>query len=259
MNWLNTLERKFGNIAIPHLVRWVVLFNAIGYTLYHINPLFLSFFSLDSSKVMEGEVWRLVTFLFIPPDFDPLWIAFTLYFMFIMGEALEHEWGAFRLNFFYVVGMISTTVIAFFFRPGQIDSTYLNTNLFLAFATLFPEYVIYLFFIIPVKVKWLGILTGVFLFGSILLGSVPTKLAVIISLVNYFIFFGPSIYAEMKLRRKAVRARSRFNTDRSSQKSDSFHLCNVCKRTELDSNELVFRVAADGNEYCFEHLPKKTN
>src|ERR1051325_10954706 len=114
MKLISRLEHKLGRFAIPHLTMWVVLFNAIGYVLAWRSPDVAEMLFLDPAKVMQGEVWRLVTYLFIPPSFSPLLIAFVLYFFYMMGEALEHEWGAFRLNLYYLIGMVATTVIAFF-------------------------------------------------------------------------------------------------------------------------------------------------
>jgi len=173
----------------------------------------------------------------------------------LIGEGLEHEWGAFRFNLYYLIGMLTTTVIAFFLEPGEVDNTYLNTSLFLAFATIYPDFVIYLFFIIPVKVKWLGILSGLFLAATVLFGPLPSKLAVAASLANYFLFFGPSIKQQIILRRQVERNRERFRALQIKSPDETFHRCATCGRTEVSHSDLAFRVSDDGREYCVEHLP----
>ena len=256
MKLMDQWERRWGKWAIQHMTRWIVLFNALGYIIIHSNPQAQSFLLLDAGQVVQGEVWRLATYLFIPPSLSPIWIIFALYFIYLVGEGLEEEWGAFKLNVYYLVGMAATTLIAFFLQPGAVDNTYLNTSLFLAFATIYPEYVIYLFFIIPVKVKWLAWFTTGLLAVNVFVGTIPTKLAVLVSVANYFLFFGKAIWENIALRRQTSQLRARFREASHAEGEESFHRCVRCGRTELSHPDLVFRVAGDGEEYCVEHLAK---
>src|SRR5215210_5140441 len=123
MTFLDSLERRFGRFAIPGLIRIVVGFNALVFVLHKLNPGYLAMLDLIPARVLQGEVWRLVTYIFIPQfgsGFFPDWLSaiFYLGFLWFVGDGLEQAWGAFRLNLFYIVGMIGTTAAAFFFGEG---------------------------------------------------------------------------------------------------------------------------------------------
>ncbi len=257
MNWANQLERRFGKFAIHGLTRWIVLFNAMGYIALHLNPQMAEWLCMDGQAVLNGEWWRLFTYLFLPPNLSPLWIVFALYFTFMVGEGLEQEWGAFRLNLYYLIGMMATTVIAFFFTPGSVTNIYLNTSLFLAFATVFPNFEILLFFILPVKMKWMGLFTAVMLGFNFMVQPLGGKCAILISLANYFLFFASTIREQVGLRRQVARARSHYRAQALTSQDTSFHCCKICGKTEVSYPDMQFRVASDDEEYCLEHLPSK--
>src|SRR5436190_10768293 len=109
MNWINRLEMKFGHWAIPGLLRYVAALNALSFVLAMVNPQYLKFLYLDPNLVMQGEVWRLITYLFIPTlgGFFPGWFSMAFYVIYLMwvGDGLERAWGAFRLNLYYLIGM----------------------------------------------------------------------------------------------------------------------------------------------------------
>lgn len=261
MSWIDSLETKFGRLAIPGLLRIVVAFNALVYILYKMNPGFIGMLTLNPARVLHGEVWRLATYIFIPqfgglfPDF--LSVILYLWFLWFIGDGLEQSMGAFRLNLFYLVGMAGTTVAAFFFG-SSFSSAILNASLFYAFARYYPDIEIYLFFVLPVKVKWLAwisaffllVITPVMLPGSRMLYYI----SVMIMLANYLIFFGPEIWRDAGHRATVAQRRQKFENTRVPE-SEALHCCAVCKRTELTNPDLDFRVGPDGNDYCTEHLP----
>ncbi|MCX7824589.1 MAG: rhomboid family intramembrane serine protease [Verrucomicrobiae bacterium] len=254
MNWLDQLERRLGRYAIPGLVRIVIGLNALVWVLLHANREWYETLTLDPERVMQGEVWRLVSYLFIPPAMDAIWLALALYFLWIVGEGLEQEWGAFKLNVFYFTGMIATTAVAFFIARGAVDNRFLNLSLFLAFATVFPEFEVLLFFVLPVKVKWLGWLAALPVFWSILSGPLPIKLTAVVSLGNYLLFFAPHFWRTAMMNRQVLRRRAQFEADKRDAESETWHRCVVCGKTERDDPNLEFRVADDDREYCMEHL-----
>ena len=171
MNILDKLERKLGRYAIPGLMRFVIIGTAVAYVLYLINPEYLSYLYLDPQLVLKGQVWRLITFIFIPTNVgNPLFLLISLYFYYFIGKALEDRWGAFRFNVFYFTGIICAILSSFLLGIYGIPD-YLNETLFLAFATLFPEVTVLIFFILPVKVKWLGWLSAVMLLVLICLAQ----------------------------------------------------------------------------------------
>jgi len=169
-----------------------------------------------------------------------------------MGDALEHAWGPFRVTLYYLLGMVGVTITAFFFGGG--GAFYLNLSLFFAFATIYPDIQIYVLFFIPLKVKWLALLFLAPLLLQLILGSTATKAAILVSFLNYLIFFAPTMLTNLQNRAETGGRRRKFESKSSGE--ETLHRCAVCSRTERDSPELEFRVASDGEEYCLEHLPR---
>ena len=260
MNWIDFLEKKWGRLAIPGLIRMIVALNALVYLLHLINPLFFSYLQLNPALILQGELWRLVTFIFIPqfggilPDF--LSLALYLWFLWLIGEGVEQAMGTFRLNLYYLIGMIGTTVAALIFG-GIFSSVMLNLSLFFVFARFYPDTEFYLFFVIPVKVKWLA-----WFYAFSLLVLAPMMLSghqiayyssVAITFANYLLFFGPEIWREARTRTTVAQRRQRFEKA-GIPASESLHCCAVCHRTEQSHPWLDFRVGKDGLDYCQEHL-----
>ena len=136
MNWLNRLNRKFGRYAIRNLM--YILSGAIlavymaDWLIPNLN--LQSYLYLDMDLVARGEVWRLITFIFMPPASSPLWILFNLYFYCLIGNALENQWGSFKFNLFYLCGMLGAILSALF--TGYATNSFLNLSLFFAFAAI---------------------------------------------------------------------------------------------------------------------------
>jgi hypothetical protein len=189
MNFLNRLERSFGWIAIGNLPVYVVSAQAILYIWNLVNPGQQALLMMDPDLVRAGEWWRILTFLFLIPFQHPLWALLFLYFQFICGQALENEWGSFRLTLFYLTGAAGCIVAAFVAGFGLDSAFYLNETIFLAFAALYPEFQILLFFVLPVKIKWIAWFTWARIILGILGAPWIFKIAILISLSNYFLFF----------------------------------------------------------------------
>ena len=143
---------------------------------------------LDLAKVAQGQIWRLITFILIPVDYSPLWILFSLYFYCLIGESLEREWGSFRFCLFYLTGMIGAILAALLTGGGT--NLYLNLSLFLAFAFFYPDYELLLFFILPVKVKYLALIDLIMMVIWLVTGTWSVRTAVIFSLLNVVLYFG---------------------------------------------------------------------
>ena len=254
MNLLDTLERRFGRFAIPGLVRMVVLLNAVVFLCSKVNPAFLYYLDLNTAAVRHGELWRLFTYILIPQTSSYLWILFALWFLWMIGEGLESVWGAFRLNLFYLVGMVGTTAAAFLFG-AEFSNTLLNFSLYFAFAWFFPDTEVYVLGILPVRIKWLAWAMAAMLLVQFVAGNLALKMAMVASLINYLLFFGPEIYARLRQRKAVGQRRQKF--ERAAPAEDEpLHRCVVCHRSDVTNPELDFRVARDGNDYCMEHLPK---
>ncbi len=255
--WLDKLERRFGRYAIKNLMTYIVALNALTFLLMRVDPSgnFIWKIVLDPRLVLKGQVWRVVTYIFIPPDASILGI-FALYFYYLVGSALENEWGSFRFNVYYFTGMLLTTASSFL--TGQIATpTYLNMSLFLAFARIYPDFQLLLFFILPVKIKYLAWLNWGYLAFTILNWSIPLqyKIFAVVSIVNYMIFFGKDIVISLKSGRRAYYNRQRFRSE--MPREIIIHRCTICGITEKDNPRMEFRYCMDCEgdyEYCMEHL-----
>ncbi len=246
------LERYVPWLGTPGVLKAVVLLNALTFMLLTLDPTYAGVLALIPERIMQGEVWRLVTYIFIPETQSAFWIIFALLFLWFLSSALEESWGPLRLNVFYLVGMIGCTVAAFFFG-GTPSNTFLNLSLFFAFATVAPNYEIFLFFILRVKMKYLAwVMAGVLLL-QVLVSPLAAKMAMVASLANYLIFFGPGFIRDMRSQRQSAVRLEKFR----AETSESLHCCTTCGRTEVSHPELDFRVTADGEEYCAEHLPAR--
>jgi hypothetical protein len=259
MSLIDRLEYRFGRYAIPGLIRYVVLMNALVYILIKLNPGFGPRLVLDPNAVMHGEVWRLVTYIFIPRfgSLFPDWLAAALYLYFLLwiGNGLEDAMGAFRLNLYYLTGMIGITVGSFLAGDG-FASTILNTSLLFAFAHSYPDEMIFIMYIIPAKVKWIAWLAAAALiFEFLTLDEWSYRVSIILALGNYFAFFGPGIVQGARTRQQVAERRRKFDAAKAPDTA-TMHECVVCHRTEVSNPDMDFRVSRDGQEYCKEHLPK---
>ena len=254
MTWLDKLERRFGFLGIPGLIRIVIGFTALVWALMWLNPNFRFALGLDPARIRHGEIWRLFTYIFIPSTQSPWWILFSLWFLWWIGEGLERSLGPFRLTLYFLIGMIGTTVAAFLFG-SNFSNSMLLMSLFLAFAHFYPEEIIYILFILPVRIKWLAWVAGAFLLLGFFVNGNSYRGALIAALSNYLIFFGPEFFSRAKHRREVSTRRQRFE-ELSRSEAEPLHKCAVCGATELSDPNLEFRVARDGEEYCVPHLPK---
>ena len=286
MNWIDKLEKKFGRYAIHNLMYYVIILYALGYVINVMAPDFYTgYLSLDPTAILHGQIWRIVTFIIYPPSTGLFFFLISMYLYYSIGKVLELQWGAFRFNLYLLTGMLLHVVAAFLScyvfgaNIGPMFGTYyLNYSLFFAFAATYPNMQFLLFFIIPIKAKWLGIINAVYFGVTIVAGfaapylSVQTLLTLyqagiiahpayavmaLVSLGNFLIFF----FGMKNMRRyspKEVHRRQVYNRSvQQGEKRASVHRCAVCGRTEKDGDDLVFRYCSkcNGNyEYCQDHL-----
>lgn len=283
MNWISRLERKFGRYAIPNLMYFIIILYGIGFVLDYINPYFyIQYLSLNAAEILHGQIWRIVTFLIQPPSNNLFFLIIALYFYYTIGRALEQTWGSFRFNLYFFTGVLFHVIAALlvYLFTGQVymlGTSYLNLSLFFAFAAVYPDMEFLLFYIVPVKAKWLAWIDGAFFVWTIIQGFLPSygetyssdrasAFAAAISILNFVIFFvSTRNYAQyspkqQKRRRefkKQMKARPQNHYAAQSDGRVPKHRCAVCGRTELDNPELEFRYCSkcNGNyEYCQDHL-----
>jgi hypothetical protein len=261
MPLLDSLEARFGKYAISGLLTYIASLVALTFVLFKLNPHFFELLELYPDRVMAGEVWRLVSYIFVPTVTSllpfPDWFnaAFYVLFMLWVGQGLEHAMGAFKLNVFCLLTLVGITIAAFVF--GTAFSHYMFMQaVFLAFARFYPEQQITLYFILPVKVKWLAWFDAALLCYQFTFMGNSFRGALIAALIAYLLFFGREIWTEARLRQQVRGRRTKFERAVAQTPGESLHRCEVCGRTEHVAPDLEFRVAKDGHEYCTEHLPK---
>ncbi len=253
---MEKLEARFGRLAMPGILKIVAGFQVLVYVLVAFTSTgstvtdssFYSLLTLDRESVLSGQVWRLVTFIFLPINNNPLWVAISALFLVFINNAIEGEWGTFKLNVFVVLGMFFVAVGVIFFS-GWPTGIYLFSTFILAAAVLHPEHEILLMLIIPVKMKWVGVLTFASMVLAFLGSPAPIQVTIFLSLLNFLLFFGPETLRNMKHRGEVSERRRRFQSA-LPEESDAFHVCSQCGKTDVSDPQEEFRVAADGEEYC---------
>jgi membrane associated rhomboid family serine protease len=213
MRWLDRLERHFHWLTIPEFPLFISAANGLIYLMSQFQPAFVEQLILDPAAIRMGQWWRVITFLFVPPDMNPFFLVFWLLLLYQFAQALEHAWGEFRFFLFYAIGAAATVLASVFILHAPLGNASLNTTLFLAFATLYPDFQLLLFFFIPIKVKYLAWLVWLSIVLSLFLGSFGTRVAVGASLANYALFFGADIGRTLQLRWEVYRNRRRFRSD----------------------------------------------
>ncbi len=191
---LDKLERKFGRFSIHNLMLILVGAMAIVFLmdrlLMPITGVSLSqTLNFDRAAIFDGQIWRIFTFLFLPPSYSLFFIIFALYLYYMIGTTLENQWGAFGFTAYYMLGAIGAILSGFI--SGSATNEYLNLSLFFAFAMLYPNYEILLFFFLPIKMKWLAIVDAIGFIAMFILESWSGRLSLIMAVINVFIFFTP--------------------------------------------------------------------
>ena len=196
MTFYQKLERRFGKCAVPNLMKYICVIYVVGYLIQMFNPLlYFYYLDLDAEAILHGHIWRIITFIFYPPSTSFLWMIVALFVYYSLGMTLERVWGTFKYNFFYFTGVILLVLAAIliYLVTGysvQLYPTYMTFSIFLAYALTFPETTFLLYFIIPIKAKWLAIAEVVlYLFYFVALPGLGNKVAILTSLLNVALFF----------------------------------------------------------------------
>ncbi len=284
-NFLNNMERKFGKYAIRNITVYIIGLYIFGYVLqfapFKVN--ITNYLTLDPYLILHGQVWRLVTWILIPPQALSIWIFFTLYLYYFMGTTMERTIGTFRYNVFVFGGIIFMILSAFltylvyyfitggneqllaalmYTLSGVFSTYYIQEAVFLIFAICYPDIQLLLMFIIPIKVKYLGILyAGMLAFSAIYNGLIGRNYAIFFAVffqfLNVFLFY-LSLGRLSHLRPKEIKRRQEFNKGvKMRPQGVTRHKCAVCGKTEETNPELEFRFCSkcNGNyEYCQDHL-----
>lgn len=263
------------NFGIPGLMRFIVAGQVLVFLLNNFSRTTGVYYllSFNLGAVLQGQIWRIFTFPFVPNDSSAIYLLLSCYFYYWIGSTLEREWGQAKFTIYYISGVILTllgAVLAYFFPGGAAygvaGTMYVNLAMFFAFAMLYPNAQVLLFFIIPVKMKWLAILDGV-LFAVDILSSIAAgywigAITAIMALLNFFVFFMPDIEHFVKTENTRARQANHFHRAnaqaRAEQKVQGFrHKCSICGRTDTDHPDLQFRYCskcAGYHCYCADHI-----
>jgi hypothetical protein len=209
--WLDKLERRLSWIAIPKIGLLFITLQALGFLMVMSDPIWAMRLMLLPSAVMQGEVWRLVTFLALPVNTQPIWIIFSLWFLYFIFDTLENLWGSFKLTFYVLISILLTIAVSFSLGYPVTEVSDFESTLFLAAATLFPDFEVRLFLAIPVKMKWLAWISVLFLFIRLFQTDLAGKILIVAVYSNYLVFFGPSLIETLRqsARRRAYRRKLR--------------------------------------------------
>nr|WP_303242540.1 hypothetical protein [uncultured Blautia sp.] len=283
MRFIDKLERKYGRYGIENLTMYIIISYVLGYALMYINPGALSMLSLNVTKILQGQVWRLITWIVYPPSTSsPLWFVIAiLFFYYPISASLEHTWGKFKFTLYILSGMIFTVIAAFilhFVMGGVLDGLggiifstyYISLSIFLAYSLTYPDMTVLLMFVIPIKMKWMSIVYAAIVIYDVaryfMNGAWFMALPIIASLLNFVIFFlgtrdfnryNPKEIHRKNEFRRAVNGGSKTVPFPGNSNAVTKHKCAVCGRTEKDDPNLEFRFCSkcNGNyEYCQDHL-----
>lgn len=211
MNLLNKLERKFGRCYISNLMLYIVIGTGIVFAFWFLAPdiPLLSFLSFDRSAIMRGQIWRVLSFIFIPESGSPISMVFWLYLYWLIGSSLEDYWGGFRFNVYYFCGALFAVIGGFI--TGYATVHYLNLTLFLAIAVINPNMQLLLFFFLPVKMKWLAWVDAAFLiYNFIFTPFMGHRIIILMSVLNFLIFFGGDFFRFIRDKIKYRKIRRSF-------------------------------------------------
>lgn len=286
MKYSGGFEKKFGKYAIKNLSLVLIICYGVGYILQWTFPAFLTYLYLNPYQIIfHGQIWRLVTWLIVPPSGFDIFTLLMLYFYYSLGTTLERTWGTYRYNVYIFSGVLFTILGAFLlfaytavfkdssqtaaalwalwgtygnYSPlaSMFSTFYVNMSIFLAFASTYPNMQVLLFFLIPIKIKILGIIYGALLVFQFLTGSVVNKVVIAASLMNFIIFFITG-RGKVHMTPKQAKRRQEFRREVKRTAKSTRHKCAICGRTEETNPELQFRFCSkcDGNyEYCEEHI-----
>ena len=276
MNWMDKLERKYGRFGIQNLTMYVIICYVVGYVLVYINPSLLSMMSLEPVLILHGQIWRIITWVIYPPSTTSfLWFILAIvFFYYPIGTSLERTWGKFRYTLYIFSGILFSVIGAFilYFITGAygigslFNTYYISLSVFLAYALSYPDMNIYLWFVIPIKMKWMAVVYGAFIIYDmgtyVRSGQWYMAVPIVASLLNFALFF----FSTRNMHRynpKEVKRRKEFKKAVASSRVNpatggiTKHKCAICGRTEKDDPNLEFRFCSkcNGNyEYCQDHL-----
>jgi len=274
MNKIDRFCWRHPNFGVSNLMLFVVIGTAIVwlFTAMDTTHTLANYLYFDPALFCRGQIWRLVTYILLPGTTRPLMLLIELYFYYFIGTSLEREWGKGRFTIYYFMGIVLTVLysLVIYWITGRsygVSASFIHLSMFFAFATLWPEQRVLLFYFIPVKVKWLGIVDAVFFAISIVLnlvlGNFVGAMLPVIAVLNYLLFCGGWLVDLLRPSRARQRARTiefkaaARRTQQTQRQQGYSRKCAVCGRTDASNPELEFRYCSRCEGYhcfCIDHI-----
>ena len=284
--WLDRFCYKHPRFGIPNLMLVIVVGNVLVWLMdqFSYGVSLSALLAFLPYYILHGQIWRIITFVFVPLDSNLFFLAVSLYFYYMIGSVLEREWGTAKFNVFYGLGILLNVVVGFLLYavtaplyPSHLlpllttaSMTYVNLSLFFAFATLYPNMQVLLFFIIPIKIKWLAWIDAALFGWSVLsslfgvftsgLAALPGVIIPLVAILNYFIFFWDNflqLFGRVKYQTSRQTVNFKKATKQAQQQKGYIHKCAVCGKTDTDYPNEEFRYCSKCNGYycyCSEHI-----
>ena len=264
MNAIHRFCYKHPNFGLRNLMKYICIANVAFWLLGSVNSVLASYLVFDPALILRGQVWRLVTFALCPPSYNLLALV-AIYFYYWIGSTLEQNWGTPMFNLYVLFGAGLTVIYGFLIYlitgiPVRVDAQYVYLSLFFAFAALYPDMQVLLFFFIPIKLKWLALVDAAFFLMGIVTTAFPLNLLPVVAIANFFLFCGGDLLAKIPRRPSAntVNFRRESQRIRREQRQELYkHKCAVCGRTDVSNPELEFRYCsrcAGYHCFCMDHI-----
>lgn len=270
MNFLNKMERKFGKYAISNLTFWLIGAWVLGFIIQYTMPEVQKMLTLEPGLILRGQVWRIISWILIPPPVNILFLIFFLSCYYFIGISIEQAIGTFRYNVYLIGGILCSVLGAFalygfyYFThkiavigiSSYFSTHYITMSLFMAFAVIYPNVEFRLYFIVPIKAKWMGIVDAVWMIFMFVVSDAIGRTAILASLLNFLIFFF-STRNYKRVSPKEIHRKQVYRQQMRQSENITRHKCAICGRTERDGADLEFRFCSkcEGNyEYCQDHL-----
>lgn len=264
MNYIERFCYNHPNFGVKNLMLYISIANVAFWLLGAVNPVLLSYLSFDPAMILKGQVWRLVTFMLYPPS-TGLLAFIVFYFYYWIGSTLEQYWGTPQFNIYFFTGVLLTILYGFLMyfitgRSFRLDAQYIYLSMFFSFAALFPNMEVLLFFLIPIKIKYMAYIDAAYFLLGVFTNSFPANLLPVVAVLNFLIFCGGDLFRRRPRRAGANTVNFRRESRRIRREESSklyTHKCAVCGRTDTEYPQLEFRYCsrcAGYHCFCQDHI-----
>jgi membrane associated rhomboid family serine protease len=178
MSYYSQASRVFFGGPVTRTVKILIITNVAVFLVLAFSELagshvLISYFGLIPARVTHQlMLWQLVTYMFLHAEI--LHLFFNMLTLFMFGNDLERHWGTERfLKYYFITGIgagVCSWLVAMDGAAATIGASGAIYGLLLAYGLLYPNRIVFLNFLIPVKVKYLVLLMGAIAFFSSLSG-----------------------------------------------------------------------------------------